>query len=184
LTCSPSILYAGSNTTCRVGLSSSATAQVTFSLDGQSSASASPNSLGLFDALINLSSASVGSHTVAFSYPGDGINPAQTGNATVTVEAVGTTLPNESMVYQFSITKPDGSSGFAPNGNVIGYFDSVNGTWSQIQYDGLNRLTSAQVTPPIMGMQASYFCWSFDSFGNRTSQTLSNQAFSSNGALP
>jgi hypothetical protein len=33
----------------------------------------------------------------------------------------------------------------------------------------------------IMGMQASYFCWSFDGFGNRTGQTLSNQPFSSNG---
>jgi RHS repeat-associated protein len=184
LTCSPSILYTRSNTTCSIGLPSSATAQVTFSLDGQSSAIASPNSLGLFDALIDLSSASVGSHTVAFSYPGDGINPAQSGNTTVMVEAAGTTLPNESMVYQFSITKPDGSSGFAPNGNVLGYFDSVNGMWSQIQYDGLNRLTSARVTPPIMGMQASYFCWSFDSFGNRTGQTLSNQALSSNGTQP
>jgi RHS repeat-associated protein len=184
LICSPSILYTGSNTTCSVGLPSSATAQVTFSLDGQYSVIASPNSLGLFDALINLTSASVGSHTVAFSYPGDGINSAESGSTTVTVETAGTTLPNESMVYQYSITKPDGSSGFAPNGNVLGYFDSINGMWSQIQYDGLNRLISAQVTPPISSTQASSFCWSFDSFGNRTGQSLSNQAFSSSGTQP
>jgi len=184
LSCFPSTVDSGGNTTCSVGLVSGATGTVAFTLDGQPSTIASPNGLGLVNVLIDLASASVASHTVSYSYPGDGINPPMSGNATVAVEAPGSTIPNQSMIYQFSITQPDGSSGFAPNGNVIGYLDSVNGMWSQIQYDGLNRLISAQVTPPTTSLQASYFCWSFDNWGNRTGQTLSNEAFLSNGQQP
>jgi RHS repeat-associated protein len=174
LTCSPSILYVGGNTTCSVGLSAGATGQVTYSLDGQYSTVAAPNSLGLTDALINLASASAGSHTIAFSYPGDEVNPPSSGNTTVTVVAAGSNLPGASGVYQFGIT-------YATNGNVSGYFDSVNGLWSQIQYDGLNRLISAQVSPAFASIGSTNSCWAYDSFGNRTSQILSNQTISGDG---
>jgi RHS repeat-associated protein len=175
------VLYVGGNTTCSVGLPSAASGQVTFSLDGQPNTTASPNTLGLVEALVNLASASTTTHTITFNYPGDGTNPASSGNTTVTIEPTGSTLPNESIVYQFSITKPDGSSGFSPNGNVLGYMDSVNGSWSQINYDGLNRLISAQVTPALNGTQTSNLCWSYDSFGNRTSQIQSNQPIAGDG---
>ena len=81
----------------------------------------------------------------------------------------------------FSITNPDGTSGYAPNGNVVGYSDSVNGMWSQMQYDGLNRLISAQATPALVSTGSTNFCWAYDSFGNRTSQILSNQAILGDG---
>lgn len=148
-------------------------------MDGQPNTTAAPNTLGMAEALINLASA--GNHTIAFSYPGDSINPASNGNTMVTIVATGSVLPNESTVYQFSITKPDGSSGYAPNGTVLGYADSVNGNWSQINYDGLNRLISAQVTPALNGTQTTNLCWAYDSFGNRTSQIQSNQPISGDG---
>jgi RHS repeat-associated protein len=51
----------------------------------------------------------------------------------------------------------------------------VNGTWSNIAYDGLNRL-SAATQVPVGGVAQSY-CWTYDSFGNRTTQATSNQPF-------
>jgi RHS repeat-associated protein len=177
LTCFPSTVDAGSNTTCSVGLASGATGQVTFSLDGQYSTVATPTSSGQVDALIDLASASVASHTVAFSYPGDGVHPPATGNATVTVQAGGSTLPNEGIVYQFSITQSDGvTSGYAPNSNIVAYTDSVNGQWSMPNgYDSLNRLVGATQTP-VTGPQQS-FCWVYDSFGNRQTQAVSPSPF-------
>ncbi len=63
---------------------------------------------------------------------------------------------------------------YDPVGNVQRYTDSVNGTWS-FNYDSLNRLATAT------GIQSdnSYpnYCWSYDSFGNRTMQMSSSSAF-------
>jgi RHS repeat-associated protein len=177
LICFPSTIDAGTNTTCSVGLPVGATGDVTFSLDGQYSTVATPTNSGQVDAPINLASASVSSHTVAFSYPGDGVHPAASGSATVTVHAAGSTLPNQSLVYQFSITQPDGvTSGYAPNGNIVAYSDSVNGQWSMSNgYDSLNRLIGATQTP-VTGPQLS-FCWFYDSFGNRQAQAVSTSPF-------
>jgi hypothetical protein len=183
LSCAPSILYVGGNTTCSVNLPAGATGAVSYVIGGQTNAVASPNSFGLASGLVNLSAFGAGTLTISYSYPGDGFTPAMSGSTAVTLVANGQTLPNSSQVYQFSITNPNGSSGFAHNGNITGYFDSVNGLWSQISYDSLNRLTGAQVSPAIGGSQASNLCWTYDSFGNRTGQTLSNQPFST-GSTP
>lgn len=48
-------------------------------------------------------------------------------------------------------------------------------TWSNIGYDSLNRLSSAAQTP--VGGSAQYFCWSYDSFGNRLNQAVASQPF-------
>ena len=51
------------------------------------------------------------------------------------------------------------------NSNVHSYVDSVMGAWS-FTYDNLNRLATANAAMPSAA--ASYYCWSYDSFGNRT----------------
>ena len=47
------------------------------------------------------------------------------------------------------------------------------GSWTY-SYDALKRLTGAS-TPTAQGQ--TYYCWSYDSFGNRTGQTSSDKAF-------
>jgi hypothetical protein len=63
-------------------------------------------------------------------------------------------------VYNYSVS-------YDAVGNVSSYNDLVNGAWSNIGYDSLNRLTGA--TAPVSGT-TQYFCWSYDSFGNRLAQ--------------
>lgn len=80
-------------------------------------------------------------------------------------------------LYNFSIQTSGGSAeGYDSAGNVTGYTDSVNGTWS-FAYDSLNRLATAS------GAQDNNlypnYCWSYDSFGNRLAQTSSATAYSS-----
>jgi RHS repeat-associated protein len=78
-------------------------------------------------------------------------------------------------IYSYSIDS------YAPNSNILGYTDSVNGVWSNISYDNLNRLSAATETPVTGNAQS--FCWSYDSFGNRTKQSVSNQPFGSGCTL-
>ena len=71
-----------------------------------------------------------------------------------------------------TITPTGGATGYAPNGNLLSYTDSVNGTWSfgAGGYDSLNRLVSGSATAgPYQGLQMS---WSYDSFGNRKSESF------------
>jgi RHS repeat-associated protein len=68
-------------------------------------------------------------------------------------------------VYSYSVPS---SGGYAPNGNLMNYTDSVNGTWG-MQYDQLNRLQSAAATTgPYQSLTLQMH---YDSFGNRTYQT-------------
>ncbi len=71
-------------------------------------------------------------------------------------------------IYYYSIPyPPTASTGYAGNGNLLSFTDSVNGQWTQIGYDTLNRLTTATVagTP-----SSTTLTWSYDPFGNRESQ--------------
>jgi RHS repeat-associated protein len=75
-------------------------------------------------------------------------------------------------LYEYMITPPGGSSGYAPNGNLLSYTDSVNGTWNFgfSGYDALSRLVSGSASAGhFAGLQMN---WSYDSFGNRTGETL------------
>ena len=59
------------------------------------------------------------------------------------------------------------------------YTDSVTGTWSNLGYDSVNRLIAGTQTA-ISGAPLSVsqsFCWSYDSFGNRTAQATGSQPF-------
>jgi len=67
------------------------------------------------------------------------------------------------------MTSTSGVSGYAPNGNLLNYTDSVNGTWyfGTTGYDSLNRLVSGfATTGSYQGLQITL---GYDSFGNRTS---------------
>jgi RHS repeat-associated protein len=88
---------------------------------------------------------------------------------TCTAYTLAQTLPTVP-IYSYSVP----SGGYASNGNLLNYTDLVTGTWN-LGYDNLNRLTSGTVTPAVN--QNQYFCWSYDSFGNRTVQAASNQPF-------
>lgn len=145
--------------------------------------------------------ASNGTYTIGFNYLGDAnFNPvSQSVMLTIDPNAPDPppTTPGQppnhppaagDVLYSYSITQPDGTtSGFAPNGNILAYSDTVNGQWAA-SYDALNRITGAvqakingspQVLPPGNGSQ-QVFCWTYDSFGNRTLQVSSDQAFGPN----
>ena len=78
---------------------------------------------------------------------------------------------SEGTVYSYSIPSYTGSSptGYDAVGNIVGYTDSVNGTWS-FTPDSLNRLVAASYQQPGIGHTRTYTCWSYDAFGNRTAQ--------------
>lgn len=87
------------------------------------------------------------------------------------------TISSFGTVYKYAVP----AGGYAANGNLLSYTDStVMGTWS-FQYDAMNRVATASSTTaagqPINPYP--YYCWSYDNFGNRTTQMSSNAAFSS-----
>jgi RHS repeat-associated protein len=86
------------------------------------------------------------------------------------------------VVYKYVITPNGGPSGYAPNGNLLSYTDSVTGSW-QYGYDNLNRVTSSQLTSAAANTYA-FGCWGYDSFGNRLAQGTSNQACPTSPSSP
>ena len=87
-------------------------------------------------------------------------------------------------VYSYCVPGPlnpnctSSNPGYAGNGNLLYYTDSVMGTWT-FNYDALNRLVGASDNPP--GNQSTnYYCWSYDAFGNRYTQMESDAAFQAN----
>jgi RHS repeat-associated protein len=107
----------------------------------------------------------VGSHVFTVQYLGDSQYAPATSNP-VAFTVTGQTAT--ASLYNFQIT------GFQPTGNITSYTDSVNGTWSNLGYDHLNRLAGG--TQAISGSPTRYFCWTYDSFGNRLTQTISAAA--------
>jgi RHS repeat-associated protein len=113
---------------------------------------------------------SYGFHTFYVVYSGDAnYLPSTSPTASFTNSS---TTPTT--VYSYNI------SSYQPNGNVQAFSDSTNGNWSSITYDNLNRMTSATQTIP--GQAAQYFCWSYDSFGNRRTQLAATSQC--NGSTP
>jgi RHS repeat-associated protein len=122
------------------------------------------------------STLSLGTHSIYAYYWGDEWGDENYGPAasnTITQVVVNTPPPIAysppppgTTDYSYTITPTSGPSGYAPNGNLLSYTDWVNGSWSNIGYDGLNRL-SAATQAPVSGATQSY-CWTYDAFGNRT----------------
>lgn len=76
-------------------------------------------------------------------------------------------------IYSYTVPSTGGYDGA---GNVLQHTDLIMGTWS-FGYDTLNRLTSGTgLSGPYTGQNA---CWSYDSFGNRTGETVSPTACAS-----
>jgi len=131
------------------------------------------------------STLSLGTHSIYTYYWGyyggdENYNPAASNTITqVVVNTPGPITyappPPGTTDYSYTITPPGGASGYAANGNLLSYTDWVNGTWSNIGYDGLNRLSAA--TQVSVGGATQSYCWTYDSFGNRTAQATSNQPF-------
>jgi RHS repeat-associated protein len=67
-------------------------------------------------------------------------------------------------LYSYSIAGSGSASGYDSAGDVTGYIDTVNGTWTA-GYDAIHRLTS--VTSSLVGAMS----WTYDDAGNRLSQT-------------
>jgi RHS repeat-associated protein len=79
---------------------------------------------------------------------------------------------SSSPVYSYN----DGYDGV---GNVTSSTDSVMGNWT-FTPDSLNRLVGATNVPvPVSTSSTSYYCWSYDAFGNRNLQGVSSATFSS-----
>ena len=131
-------------------------------------------------------------YQIAVQYLGNTSYAPSQGSSPITVvppgPAAGTVL------YSYSITKPDGaSSGYDPAGNIVAYDDSINQRWTA-SYDALNRLTSAsQVVLPTAPANTTipaswgnavqqYFCWQYDAYGNRTTQISAASPFTNRGS--
>jgi len=100
---------------------------------------------------------------------------------TQATEAVlGLTVTSQSLgpgiVYSYTVP----SSGYAPNGNLLSYTDSIMGTWS-FGYDNLNRLISGTPGTGAPSAYANMFlCLNYDAFGNRTQYGFQSAACPSN----
>jgi len=174
ISCDPNPVPAGGSVDCTAQLPVGATGSVTFSVDAQSSWSTSVVDPGGWAPASILNGLQAGTHSVQASYSGDNQYNAVT--ETVSVLVLTSSLESQS-VYSYSITQTDGTtSGYATNGNMLAYNDSVNGQWS-LQYDGLNRLAGPASALLPGATSPQYWCWNYDSFGNRTQEASSTAAF-------
>ena len=153
---------------------------VDFYYNGQHFGGGSLNQYGNISAnAFNLCTMPAGSYNVVASYNSyDGYYNPASGSTTLIVQNTSPSPityappPPGTTDYSYTITPPDGASGYAANGNLLSYTDWVNGTWSfgAGGYDSLNRLVSGSSgSGPYQGLQMS---WSYDSFGNRTSESF------------
>jgi RHS repeat-associated protein len=129
-------------------------------LDGALQGTSGVDQSGTVAFTIPPTSLAVGTHAVTASYFMADQTPSGTASQSITVASTSTQPPG----YSYSITDSNSKSGYAANGNVATYTDSINGQWT-LGYDSLNRLISAATG-------GQNICWTYDSFGNRTAQTL------------
>jgi RHS repeat-associated protein len=110
--------------------------------------------------------------TMSASYPSLFPSPSFTASDT-SMSGGSTATTGYGPVYTYAVPPPTSTTGYASNGNLLSYTDSVMGTWN-FGYDTLNRLTTAQntattsVSTQFAGM---YGCWTYDGFGNRTAES-------------
>jgi RHS repeat-associated protein len=114
--------------------------------------------------------------TMASSYPTLFTSPSFTLNDV----SMGGGEAAESAIYSYTVPPPTPTTGYAKNGNLLSYADSVMGAWS-FQYDKLNRLAQATSTAATGQPANPYpdYCWNYDLFGNRTTQMSASVPFAS-----
>jgi RHS repeat-associated protein len=180
LSCTPNPVPAGGSADCTAELPKGVTGVVSFSIDSQPSWSTATVDGSGWAPASTLSGLQSGNHALSASYSGDSNYNAT--SQVVSVQVDSGALASTSL-YSYSITMPDNvTSGYQANGNIQAYTDSVNGQWGRqsgtpLQYDNLNRLIGANVTS-ISGA-TQFWCWAYDSFGNRTTEASSASSFSS-----
>lgn len=190
LSCTPNPVPLGGSTACTARISVGEgnpvpTGSVTFTVDGQPAFSTTNVDGDGWAPASVLSGLATGSHTLLASYSGDS-NYIQTSNSQAVTMNTGSLASTQ--VYSYTITPSGGPSGYAANGNLLSYTDSVNGTWNMIDshnnvgYDNLDRLTAAKYIP-VSGATV-YWCWNYDSFGNRLTETTSSQPLAAAADCP
>lgn len=97
----------------------------------------------------------VGVHILTATFMPDDIANFNKASATV---IIGVAVPED--VYKYHIDRDE-------VGNVTSSSDSINGNWT-FAYDKLNRLV--RMNPSFSAGQ--YYCWNYDSFGNRKHQMV------------
>ena len=176
LSCTPNPVPAGGSADCTAVLPEGVSGTVNFDLTGQPQWSTAQVDSNGYAPASTLSNLSAGQYTVTASYTGN------TSYSTVS-QSLTLTVDNGSLastgVYWYTITPTGGPSGYSTNGNIVSYADSVNGTWTMgtSGYDSLNRLVSASYTP-VGTSTPQYWCWAYDSFGNRKVEATSSSALS------
>jgi RHS repeat-associated protein len=158
LSCSPSTISSGGSTSCNAQVAGVTTGTISVYVDGTLQGNSGVDQSGTVVIAVPASSLPPGTRTVTASY----FLADQTLSGTASQSITVTSGSTQSSGYSYSITDSNGNSGYAANGNVVAYTDSVNGQWS-LGYDNLNRLASAATG-------ANNYCWAYDSFGNRTAQ--------------
>lgn len=171
---SPSVIQNDGQVALKVQVVPGATGQVTVSSSGQVLDILDLDSTGSASALLDFhGSSGNGVYPLTFRYSGDPNTAASSTTANLTVSPYGQAGPPPgSVIYSYSITQADGTSGYAANGNIIAYNDSVNGQWTA-SYDALNRIVAATQTPTSTtgaNVDIQNFCWAYDSYGNRVLQ--------------
>ena len=86
------------------------------------------------------------------------------------VSAVGLSGGADAVLENGAVYSYNLAGNYAANGNLLGYTDSMMGTWGFV-YDNLNRLTAGSASSGTF--QGDADCFSYDSFGNRLSGTFS-----------
>ena len=89
---------------------------------------------------------------------GNGVSETRTYDARLRLNGI-----TDGSLYTLTIPA---SGGYAPNSDIVGANDSVNGNWTYA-YDAFNRLTSSNKNSG----QVAY-SYAYDRFGNRWSQTV------------
>ena len=102
----------------------------------------------------------------------DSSSPSKSDQAVLRLTVEAQTL-TAGAVYSYSVP----SGGFDGDGNITQLQDSIMGSWT-FSYDTLNRLVSGAASSGDFSGQST--CWSYDAWGNRTSQSLSTTACGSN----
>ncbi|WP_213807878.1 RHS repeat-associated core domain-containing protein [Granulicella sp. dw_53] len=170
-----SYLFAGQSTAVDVQVScNSACGVVDYRLDGGAWGQMALDQSGHFQAITG--NWAPGLHNVVVNFLGNGVYAPSSSNPvsfTISSSSMGSTAPP---LYSYAI------SAYQGNGNIAAYSDSINGQWSGIAYDGVNRLNTATYIPN--GSATQYMCWGYDSFGNRTTQGASNLPFLNTACQP
>jgi Bacterial Ig-like domain (group 3) len=168
LSCTPNPVPAGGTVMCSAEFPQGVTGTVSFTIDGGAWSTGNVNAGGWAESA-SRSGLAAGSHTVEASYPGDSNYAPTTQTLTLTVDSG---VLTSQAVYSYGLT-------YLANNNIATANDLVNGQWSGLQYDTLNRLVGGTLTPAT-GTGPRNWCWSYDGFGNRMQEADSASAFGAN----